>query len=173
MDCKSPSSALLLVGPCDPALGGSHHQQLFGIAGDPRLPAVDLEVGPRTARAVAAVISRGLVRSAHDVSDGGLLCAVAEMLIAGSTQARPIGGVVALPAGLADNTEGVLFGEAPSRYVLEVDTASLQRVTSDLNDAGAMFHVIGETDGTGALRVGETQWEIEALATAWRAPLDW
>ena len=72
-------------------MGGSHYQRLWGVAAEhARIPRTDLAMGPRTARAIAGLIQAGLVHSAHDVSDGGLLAAIAEMLIAGSTGPRPI-----------------------------------------------------------------------------------
>ncbi|MEZ6317783.1 MAG: AIR synthase-related protein [Phycisphaerales bacterium] len=66
--------------------GGSHYAHLFGHPPQSQadFPTVDLADGPRQAKAIAAAIrERGLVASAHDVSDGGPLVAIAEMLIAG------------------------------------------------------------------------------------------
>src|SRR5690606_34856716 len=94
MDAKRAGSALLLVGEMQAGLGGARFAAIdlparaagSQPAGEaPLIPRVDLEGGPAAARAVADLIGRGLVLSAHDVSDGGLLCAVAEMLIAAAT----------------------------------------------------------------------------------------
>src|SRR5262249_12963124 len=96
MDAKRPGSVLLVVGPHDAptvdAMGGSHYHRMYSVeVGLGQVPRADLVLGPRTAAAVARLVRDGLVLSAHDVSDGGLLTAVAEMLIGGSTPRRPIG----------------------------------------------------------------------------------
>ena len=88
MDAKAPGNLLIVVGPrVRGDLGGSHLAMVSGVSGDgaghQALPAVDLSVGPRAARGVGRLINEGLVRSCHDISDGGLLVAAAEMAMAG------------------------------------------------------------------------------------------
>jgi len=161
MDAKAPGSTLILVGPPCDSLAGSHHDRLFA-SGAGAAPRVDLEAGPRIARVVADAIRAGVVRSAHDVSDGGALTAVAEMLIAGSSPDRPIGfkGTTTLDAMLA-------FAEGPSRYVLELsDPAAAHR----FDTAGCV--VLGTLTDSGRLSWGEVDEGVEELAAVWRAPLD-
>jgi phosphoribosylformylglycinamidine synthase subunit PurSL len=162
MDAKKPGNTLLLVGPACESLTGSHHDRLFGSGAGPA-PAVDLEAGPRTARVVADAVQTGIVRSAHDVSDGGLLVAVAEMLIAGSGAGRPIGFT-----GSAALTEAMAFCEGPSRYVLEVEDPS---AAHRFSTAGCV--VLGRLTDTGRLEWGDVDESVEDLAKVWRAPLDW
>jgi phosphoribosylformylglycinamidine synthase subunit PurSL len=100
MDAKCAGNMLVLLGETTPALGGSivrelleaHHVEssdagaafsklrMPAITSD--VPRVDLRAGPASARAMHALINAGLVQSAHDCSEGGLLVAIAEMLIA-------------------------------------------------------------------------------------------
>src|SRR5207253_1808006 len=95
MDAKGAGNVLLLVGETREELGGSMYQRLFGAAGEARrVPRVDVQMGARTARVVAGLIREGSIASAHDVSDGGLLVSIAEMLIAGSSAAGRIGAAV-------------------------------------------------------------------------------
>src|SRR4030081_678058 len=103
-------------------MGGSHYRQVFeaGSAGGAAVPRTDLALCPTIARTVHEAIGRGLAASAHDCSDGGLLCAVAEMLIAGSTEGTPIGASIDLGAVHADPVVAA-FAETPGRYVLEVE----------------------------------------------------
>lgn len=162
MDAKKPGGTLLLVGPACETLTGSHHDRLFGSGSGPA-PKVDLEYGPRTARIVADAIRSGLVRSAHDVSDGGVLVAIAEMLIAGSAPGRAIGF-----EGSAPITDELAFCEGPSRYVLEVDDASaLHRFST----VGCV--VLGRLTDSGRLTWGDVDETVEGLTKAWRTPLDW
>jgi len=162
-DAKRAGNLLVLVGPSDDAIGGSHYQQLFGIAS--RIPRTDLTCGPRAAAAVAELIRNGLIFSAHDVSDGGLLCAIAEMLIGGSTPSYPIGAEVQLEGAPA------LFGEAPSRYLLELAPDSLPLLAKSLIDIP--HRVVARLDDTAMLRIGPEQVGVEELARAWMGTLDW
>ncbi len=172
MDAKRTDSILLLVGPHDvpslAALGGSHYQRLWGVPSEmARIPRTDLALGPRTAAAVAGLIRDGLVLSVHDVSDGGLLVCIAEMLIAGSTGSRPI-GAEALAEGIA-----AWFSESPSRYVLEVAPASVEAASKSLGKAGVPFTQVARLNDTGTLCVGADQLPVEGLAAAWLGTLDW
>ena len=179
MDAKKPGNRLVLVGTCDNGLGGSHYQRLFGTpdGGDPNPPPVDLGRGPKAARAVHGLIRHGLVRSAHDVSDGGMVTAIAEMLIAGSTKDAPLG----FAFGTAPDelwSPGAGFAECPSCYIVEIE------VDPDAADPYAEFHKIvgeevgwtdlGELTGDGRLTISASESvEVERLAEAWRSPLDW
>jgi phosphoribosylformylglycinamidine synthase subunit PurSL len=172
MDAKPPGNLLILVGGTEPAMGGSHFQALFGLSAAPgaggEVPRTDLDRGPATARAVAGLIRRGLIASAHDVSDGGLLAAVAEMLIA----APGIGAALDLSAAHTDLFVAA-FSESPSRYVLEVAPADLAQVRGLLGDLPCM--PIGELNTSGRLTWPGASLDesVEHLAAAWLSPLDW
>lgn len=172
MDAKRAGHALVLVGPASaPALGGSRYAELFGVErGQAGVPGVDLQLGPAAARCVAECIADGLVRSAHDVSDGGLLCAIAEMLIAGSTSAEPIGA--SLAAGLSGPE---LFTESPSRYLLEIEAEQLEAITARAQQAGLHATPIATLDSTARLRAGALGLDltVDELAGAWLGTLDW
>ena len=177
-DAKAAGNVLLHVGTVPAGIGGSHAQRVLGTFGaDASCPGVDLKAGPATARAVAGLISAGHVASAHDVSDGGVLLAVAEMLIGGSSN---------LPAGKpigAELTLGVLHGdvlhaalsEGASRYVLEVPAAAAAAVTAELKAKGIACVQIGVLNDSGVLT--DTAAGLSAivgdLTAAWRKPLDW
>ncbi len=173
MDAKHAGNMLLLVGRTQDALAGSHYQQLFGTTGAAPMPTTDLAAGPLTARCVASLIADGLIASAHDVSDGGLLVAVAEMLIAGSTPSSPIGASLTLEG--VDASLAALFGESPSRYVLEVPPANLDHVQALMRAASVPFQSIGTLTNTGTLQGAglNAPMAVEALAKAWLGTLDW
>ncbi len=173
MDAKRAGNMLLLVGRTQDALGGSHYQRVFGAAGAAQMPTTDLVAGPLTARSVAALIADGLIAAAHDVSDGGLLVAVAEMLIAGSTPGSPIGASLTI---CGENASlGALFGESPTRYVLEVAPEHLDRVQVSLRAASIPFESIGSLNYSGTLLGAglDAPIAVETLAKAWLGTLDW
>ena len=188
MDAKEQGNLLVLVGATQNALGGSHYQSILARAGQAdaisgdaaRIPTTDLKIGPAAARMVAQVIASGLARSAHDVSDGGAACAVAEMLIAGSSPSAPIGASLDLLAiarqGGIDNLAAAAFGESPSRYVLEVRPADLPKVAAMLTAADISATRIGVLDASGKLKITGEEMDVlsvETMAAAWRGTLDW
>lgn len=140
----------------------------------PGLPIVDLHTGPATAQAVHAAISAKLVASAHDCSEGGLLVAIAEMLIAGSTPQRPIG------CQLLGELDGMspaayCFAETPSRYLLEVTSLQIKQAERLFKQAGVPCTQVGVLDHTGNLtcsRLG-VDLPVQSLTNAWRGTLDW
>jgi phosphoribosylformylglycinamidine synthase len=172
MDAKKAGNVLVLVGRTTAELGGSHYQRVTAQSSALRhwpVPSTDLAQGPATARAVFGAISSGRIASAHDVSDGGLLTAIAEMLIAAD---GTLGADLDLAQVHADATAAA-FSESPSRYVLEVAPRDLALVTAAL---GEIPHaVVGTltTDPRLRWKAGQLDEPVEALAAAWLKPLDW
>jgi phosphoribosylformylglycinamidine synthase II len=175
MDAKAPGNLLLIVGATDGAMGGSHYRLLYGGDGSPggpgRLPLVDVEHAPAAARAVHRAIARGLVRAAHDCSEGGLLVAAAEMAFAGGLGLKL--DLTALPASGELSPTAECFAETPGRYLLEVQRGDLDAIDAALE--GAPYALIGEFDASSMLLLAERDLEvdIEELKNAWLRTLDW
>ena len=135
--------AIALIGMFEPALEGSELEKLRGRLGR-SLPPLDL-----AAHADALVRVRGAVRSgqlatAHDVSEGGLACALAECCIAGGLGAR-----VTLEGG-----EATLFGEGPGGVIV----AGPRDVVEALQGAVVIGEVGGQSlEVEGALTVPLTE----------------
>ncbi len=181
MDAKQSGNQLLLVGLTKRELGGSHYYALHDFIGA-SVPTVDLNLGPATARAVAGLIDQGLVRSAHDLSEGGLAVALAEMLFAGSLGATiDLAGVPC--AEDADADDVLLFSESPSRYLLEIPPEHFDTVARTLKAAngggGIRFGVLGTLHDRPSLKIRsiKSAWlmdePIDTLKKSWLAPLDW
>ncbi|MFW5652463.1 MAG: AIR synthase-related protein [Planctomycetota bacterium] len=188
MDAKGGGSHLILVGESSLNLGGSHLIEYAGweagaASGDSaahmlrRLPVLDLARGPKHARAVAGLIADGLVLSAHDPSEGGVLVAAAEMLAAAvGFGAESLSGAAMAPGDQAfgldlnldaiplsgGHADGVVsdgelplysivraFGESAGRYLLEVADDDLSAVTAKLGEAGVGWSVIGRFSAKG------------------------
>ena len=150
MDLKAAGNVLWLVGATRAELGGSLYLRRHGLAGG-RVPRPDLERSPQLLAAVHGAIAAGLVRSAHDLSEGGLAVAAAEMAFAGELGAEldlaavpcepltpPNGGSPALPEESVDATALRLFSESCTRILLEVEpqhVAALERRLAGLPGA--------------------------------------
>ncbi|RJX22930.1 MAG: phosphoribosylformylglycinamidine synthase subunit PurL [Desulforudis sp.] len=115
-DFKGAGTRLLLLGQRDLAgMGGSTFYDLLGYLGQ-RSPQVDLDVLRRVFAALYRQIQAGRVLSCHDISEGGLGAALAEMSFGGA-----VGAKIAIPSDVLP--EQFLFNETPGCFVLEVDSA--------------------------------------------------
>jgi phosphoribosylformylglycinamidine synthase len=178
MDFKKPGSAIYLIGSTGFHLGGSHLSMVADLSGG-RVPTVNPAVARQTLKKLHEAISASLVRSCHDLSEGGLAVALAEMAIAGDLGATlDIGGMPIHDATLAPSIIDTvrLFSESNSRFVVEVDVACEQAFVSKLQ--GVALVRLGEVTDSGALvfRNGKrtlVQASIPELRRAWQSPLDW
>jgi len=102
-------------------------------------PQLDLEREATLQRALVALIQAGLVESAHDCADGGLVVALVE-----SALPRGVGLSVNLQKS-ALPLEFSLFGEDASRVILSCDPAQLARIQHVAEEFGVSAEVLGET----------------------------
>lgn len=84
---KNAGSQLFLIGPRKNELGGSAYYNLFGQLGA-NVPKPDFAQVRKEINAVTDLIAAGLVESCHDISDGGLAVAAAEMCLGGRGHGR-------------------------------------------------------------------------------------
>ncbi len=126
-DAKHAGNMLVLVGGHGTDLRGSILDSLLGLDGPGTVPGASNGAAQRY-RSVHQAMRMGLVRAAHDVSDGGLVSCVAEMSIGGRLGAQLNLEAHASSAGVV----ATLFGETSGRIVLEVepsDCAQLLEIT--------------------------------------------
>jgi phosphoribosylformylglycinamidine (FGAM) synthase-like enzyme len=111
---------LVLVGPFAPSLAGSELAKQRGEL-DKGLPRVPVDEVDAALRLVRDLVREGAVSAAHDISDGGLACALAEMAIAAGTGMEvDLDPLVELRGGSGETN---LFGEGPGGIVLAVGDA--------------------------------------------------
>jgi phosphoribosylformylglycinamidine synthase len=125
---KRPGDLVYLLGETAEELGGSEYLKVVHALETGRPPRVDLARERAVQAAVLAAIERGVVRSAHDCSDGGLAVALAESCMTGPA---PLGATVELPGDF--RADAVLFGETASRIVVSVapeDAAALASIAT-------------------------------------------
>ncbi len=169
MDLKEAGNDLYLVGVTRDEMGGSHFNLVHG-RGDGEPPRVDLGLAPRIFARLHELIRRGGVRSCHDLSEGGLAVAVAEMAFAG--------GIGADVTGLGSLTDEVLlFSESTTRFILEVAPGGATALKECMADVPVVR--IGETVKEERLRIAGAggEWLVWAplaeLKEAWQKPLRW
>jgi len=136
----SNNDVILLVGETKDELGGSEyyeyiHNFVGGIA-----PKVDFEESQKNMKSVLSLISKNLVKYAHDCSKGGLATAISELCMFGK-----IGCEIDLPSTLS--SEKMLFSESHSRYLLVVDKNNLDEMKSLLSNHNCSFSELGIFSG--------------------------
>jgi phosphoribosylformylglycinamidine synthase subunit PurL len=143
---REEGHAIALVGPFRPSLAGSEHEKLRGALSD-ALPAPDLTEQADALIELRATVRQGGIASAHDVSDGGLACTLAESCIAGDRGAR-----VDL-TDIADDPEAALFGEGPGAAVLSGPRAILEAVEGAVLIGEVAGEALEVTTAAGTLSV--------------------
>ncbi|HEY6378051.1 MAG TPA: phosphoribosylformylglycinamidine synthase subunit PurL [Candidatus Dormibacteraeota bacterium] len=138
---------VFLVGPVSAELGGSEYQRLAHEVNCGPPPALDLGLERRVQDAVRAAAEAGLLRSAHDCSEGGLAVALAECAIAGAIGVRALLPELAQPTGLASEAAGILFGESQSRFVVSCPAEDVSVLREHLEGAAVPFLELGPVGG--------------------------
>lgn len=122
MDAKQPGNLLLLVGVTNAELGGSEWLDLLGVEGG-KVPRPDLERAPTCLRKLHGATKLRQMRACHDLSEGGLAVAAAEMCMAGGVGAD-------IDLSVIDREEygegydpdaTLLFSESCTRFLVEVE----------------------------------------------------
>jgi phosphoribosylformylglycinamidine synthase len=174
MDLKEPGNHLFLIGVTRNEMGGSHYHLVNRLEGGVP-PQVGLDLAPRLFRKLHGAIQRGLARSSHDLSEGGLATAVAEMAFAGGIGVD-LTGLAALAPGEPD--EVLLFAESLTRFVVEVTPANVTALREWFGEEVPLFP-IGQTVKEPRLRIAGANgaWLVWAalsdLKEAWQKPLRW
>jgi phosphoribosylformylglycinamidine synthase len=156
--------AIGLVGPFSPSLAGSELAKLRGELG-PGLPSLPVEDVAAGLKAVRDAARSGTLSAAHDVSDGGLACAVAEMAIAGAVGARLDLDPLIEERGCSGET--ALFGEGPGGFIVAGRRSRLEALSVDVD-----VLVLGEAGGDRVeIEAGESRCSVllEDAARAWRS----
>jgi phosphoribosylformylglycinamidine synthase subunit PurSL len=173
MDFKRAGNAVYLVGETRDELGGSHFTVVRGLKGG-QVPTVEPVRAKQTFATVHAAIQQRLVRSCHDLSEGGLIAALAEMAFAGR-----LGVSVDIePASRGLSALVTLFSESNTRFLLEITPEKEAAVQGIFKSAGVSLVRLGEVTENDrvAIKMGESllvDESITKLLDRWQKPLNW
>jgi phosphoribosylformylglycinamidine synthase len=148
MDSKSPGDSIYIAGETFNELGGSEYYRLKGFLGK-TVPEVRKNQAKKVYRALTKAIDLRLVKACHDLSEGGLAVAAAEMAFAGGHGVEM--NLVDVPARNSDRNDFILFSESNSRFLLEVS----QKARKDFEALmkGTVFSQIGRVTKSASLCV--------------------
>jgi phosphoribosylformylglycinamidine (FGAM) synthase-like enzyme len=151
--------AIGLLGPFEPNLAGSELAKLRGEL-DIGLPEPDLAAVAAVCATVRDAVRDGKLSSVHDVSDGGLACALSECAIGGG-----IGYRVDLQPlrERGCSPEEALFGEGPGGFLVSGDRAALESLgATQIGETGGATLEIAAGDRSLTVR-------LDAAEDAWRS----
>ena len=192
MDLKEPGNFLYLVGTTRNEMGGSHYYKTFPtpVAGEEQgvrggqVPRLDPQAAKKTFAAMHRAIHAGLVRSCHDLSEGGLAVAAAEMAFAGGfgasidLQAVPCDD--SLPSPLGEG-QGVrvwprLFSESNTRFLCEVLAENVAAFEAAIAGTAHGADRPGNEDNRFVIHFADAtvvECDLATLKEAWQKPLRW
>jgi phosphoribosylformylglycinamidine synthase len=160
---KREGEAVLLIGGAPGWLGRS--AWLATIAGreEGAPPPVDLAAERRNGEFVLSLIRAGKVGAVHDLSDGGLAVALAEMAIAGGI------GVAVDECAVEGSAHAFLFGEDQGRYVVTARAEDGEALIAEARRAGVPAARLGATGGRTLVLPGEPPVAIATLSQAFES----
>ena len=146
---KNPGDAIAIVRTAAPSLAASEYAATFGIDGGSLNP-IDLAREAALIDALVEGCEQGLIRSAHDIAEGGLAVAMAEACF---NPRAILGAEVEL--GRAGNADAVdFFGEGASTVILSIAPGDVARVEKLFARRGLEFEVIGNVTADPRLKLG-------------------
>ena len=175
MDAKSAGNLIYVVGTTYNEMGGSHYLSLKGLLGE-NAPIVRTTEGKTVIESVCHAISRRMIVSCHDCSEGGIGVAVAEMAFSGGLGMDLDMSTLPRSADL-DRDDNILFSESNSRFVLEVPLEKRSQFECLMENVP--IGLIGHTTKQTTLKIkgimGRTilQAEITDLKNSWQKTFDW
>jgi phosphoribosylformylglycinamidine synthase II len=175
MDAKKEGDLLYIIGATYSELGGSHYYAVKGFIGN-RVPRVDPQKGKKLMDTLSAAVEKGFIKACHDLSEGGIGAAAAEMAFAGEKGMTLHLDKVPLGEPIARD-DSILFSESNTRFLVEVAPEDKGRFEKAM--AGVDCAEIGRVTADDKFEVNGIKGEkivslpLRELKEAWQKPLGW
>ncbi len=165
LDFKKEGDLIYLVGQSVNDLASSEYLYSYkGVKASPS-PHFDLATEKKIQSAIASLIEGGLIQSAHDVSDGGLMVTLAE-----SSFPRKLGFDVYSDAAIRQ--DAFWFGEAQSRVLVSVDPSQISAFEAKLNASGTVYSALGIVKGSDLVADGQVLSSLDKAHTSYYTALE-
>jgi len=164
---KAAGDVVVLLGRTREELGGSEYLKIVHglVKGTP--PWIDLRLEQAVQSCCVAAIEKGILRSAHDISDGGIAIALAECCISGPE--KPLG--VRIDMREMIRGDALLFSESQSRIVVSVAEENLEQLREVAAEHHVPMQVIGAVGGTSFVIQPLLRLPVDELRAIWSAGL--
>ncbi len=172
VDVKGPNNSIYIIGHTFKELGGSEYYRIKGYIGN-AVPKVRSGLAGQTFSALAEAADLGLVKACHDLSEGGLAVAAAEMAFTGGYGMEL--DLRKVPQETSDRDDFVLFSESNSRFLVEVSDVAREEFESLMKEK--VHADIGRTTANQHLRIYGLDGEVVVdaslsdLLAAWKQTL--
>jgi phosphoribosylformylglycinamidine synthase len=153
---KRADDVIILIGETEGHLGQSIYLREIEGKEEGAAPKVDLGIEKKNGDFVRGLIEAGRVDTVHDISDGGLLVAIAEMAMAKGIGARI--GLAGLPEPIP-----FWFGEDQARYVVAAPFAQAEKIVAEARAAFITVTELGKTGGDAVTLEGRDSVTVSAL----------
>jgi phosphoribosylformylglycinamidine synthase len=164
---RAEGDFVMLVGSSHNDLGGSEYVMLEHgvVAGRP--PALDLARERAVQRLVLTAAEHGLLHSAHDCAEGGMLVALAESCLLGGIGVRCPGLRPESPLRM----DAAFFGESPSRFILSLPSRAMPELQSLARRNHVEISLLGLTGGDSIEFEGQFRLSLDEIRQAWEGAL--
>ena len=164
---KAAGDVVVLLGRTREELGGSEYLKIVHgvVKGTP--PWIDLRLEQAVQSCCVAAIEKGILRSAHDISDGGIAIALAECCISGPE--KPLG--VRIDMREMIRGDALLFSESQSRIVVSVAEENLEQLREVAAGHHVPMQVIGAVGGMSCVIQPLLRLPVDELRAIWSAGL--
>ncbi len=169
MDIKGKNNTLYLIGETKDEMGGSHYNELTGAGLEQgNVPVIDTAKSVRIFIAVEEAINKKAIGTCHDISEGGMAVALAEMCFAGG---------IGADIHIEGDEEVTLFSESQTRFIAEVWAGREEIFEAIMKKNGSAYSKLGRTIGK-KLTINSSNGEIVnaellELKDAWQNTLKW
>src|SRR5713101_6775878 len=165
---KNEGDFVLLVGSSHNDLGGSEYLKVEHgtVAGRP--PALDLAREAAVNRLILAAADAGLLRSAHDCSDGGMLVALTECCLLGGLGVR----CPALRPESPLRLDAAFFGESPGRFIVSAASRTMPELQTLARRHHVEISLLGMAGGETVEFEGQLRLSLAEMRQAWESGLD-
>ncbi|TAK47781.1 MAG: phosphoribosylformylglycinamidine synthase subunit PurL [Xanthobacteraceae bacterium] len=160
---KAAGEAIVLIGETEGWLGQSLYLRDICGREDGAPPPVDLAAEKRNGDFVRGLIHAGRVTAAHDLSDGGLLVALAEMAMASHIGAALVAPLPKIPQ------HALWFGEDQARYVVTASPGEADRILAEAARSNVPATLLGRTGGNVLTLPGERPISVSRLRAQFEA----
>jgi phosphoribosylformylglycinamidine synthase len=157
----------VIGGPGKGHIGGSEYLALIHniVAGE--APPLDIQVEKNVQTACLESIKGGLIKSAHDVSDGGIAVALAESCMAGN-----VGALIEIPQSEGSRRPDFqLFGEDHSRVIVSISPADAEPLKAMCSSHRVKCVILGRVTGTGLVIGREVDLAVDRMSELYRSAL--
>jgi phosphoribosylformylglycinamidine synthase subunit PurL len=164
---KAAGDVVVLLGRTREELGGSEYLKIVHglVKGTP--PWIDLRLEQAVQSCCVAAIEKGILRSAHDISDGGIAIALAECCISGPE--KPLGVRIEMREMIRG--DALLFSESQSRIIVSVAEENLEQLREVAAEHHVPMQVIGAVGGTSFVIQPLLRLLVDELRAIWSAGL--